>query len=604
MKHLKKIFVVVLLFITLLTTSSCTPSKSDPSEFKGFSEEVLSLVVGGDELTINYFFQNPEDYGIVGGNIMLPTPSSSQSPIGMILLNAILGKVDTFDYSELSFDQQMTANIIKDLRDDLNDTVTDEAYMSSNYLGSYLGYQAQLPVLLLRYNFRDVDDLDNYFAYIDLVPDTFRSYVDFEIEKADNGYGMPDFVINKVLGQVRGFLTDIDSNTNIHFMISSINKRIDELDFLTQEEKNYYKNLNIEKVRGPLANGYRYVLENLPSVLGKAKNNMGLAHYVKDGKNVGKMYYQEAFNDAVGYDIPLDEALAYLDKKLESSFEEVGNLKDYFLNNPSEKEKLTSIEFMPGSIEEQLDYYKNNLLGVYPSIRDDFNINIDYIDESIEDYFSPAAYMISAIDDFENEFILLNRSSIYYENEEGELVLDRDYLSTTLAHEGFPGHMYQNVYFKSKDVNLLRKLLTDTGYKEGWAQYSERFSYELFFDKHDEYSSYIEDYFTVTFDFEAAFYAKLDIGIHYLGWTLEETYEYINTYIPVEMSSCKAVYEQLIEVPTNYPMYFFTYLKLMDLREYALSNGMSLLDFNTLVLDCGPAPLRFVDEYIRSVVNE
>ena len=212
--------------------------------------------------------------------------------------------------------------------------------------------------------------------------------------------------------------------------------------------------------------------------------------------------------------------------------------------------------------------------------------------------------MISAIDDFENEFILLNRSSIYYENEEGELVLDRDYLSTTLAHEGFPGHMYQNVYFKSKDVNLLRKLLTDTGYKEGWAQYSERFSYELFFDKHDEYSSYIEDYFTVTFDFEAAFYAKLDIGIHYLGWTLEETYEYINTYIPVEMSSCKAVYEQLIEVPTNYPMYFFTYLKLMDLREYALSNGMSLLDFNTLVLDCGPAPLRFVDEYIRSVVNE
>ena len=157
-----------------------------------------------------------------------------------------------------------------------------------------------------------------------------------------------------------------------------------------------------------------------------------------------------------------------------------------------------------------------------------------------------------------------------------------------------------NIYFKTSDANLLRKVLKDSGYQEGWANYSETFVTEYFFDHHPEYSKEIRNYYLETIKFQAAFYTKLDIGIHYLGWTLEETASYLDEYYNIDLETSKRVYNQLVEIPGNYPTYFYTYLKIMDLREYMLNSGASLLDFHTLMLDAGPVPLRFIEEYIKT----
>lgn len=598
MKFIKRIFVAILALFVIITTFSCgTPPKRDASEFDDFADSVLTLVIGSDELSINYFFKNPEDYGIEHGEPYLPKPTTSSGLIGNILINSILGQVEAFDMNELSLDQRMTAYLIKDLLASINNKVTDEAYLDSNYLGSYLGYQAQLPILLLQYNFRNENDIINYFGFLELVPETFKAYVEFEIKKADNGYGMPDFVIDKVLGQCEGFLTNIDNPDELHFMISGVNNKIDESDFLTPELKEHYKELNATKVRGPLKEGYKYVLDNLSVVKGRATNNMGLAHYVgKDGEEIGKNYYEKIFKDAVGYDITVEEALQYVEGILEVSHAKVVEHANKIKNDPALLDAYQSIVFMPEDIEGQLEYYKNSFTNV-PEINKDLVINIKYIDESIEDYFSPAAYITSAVDEHVNEFILLNRKEITYTDDNGEVHLDTEYLYTTLAHEGYPGHLYQNVYFKSTDPHVLRLLLGDVGYKEGWAMYAERLSYELYFDTH-EVDETIEAYYIDEMTFTAAFYTKLDIGIHYLGWTLEEVTSYIQTYFGTDEETCRAVYEQLVEIPTNYPTYFFSYLKLLEMREEVLSKGYDLFDFHKAYLDCGPVPLKYVEEYI------
>ena len=80
----------------------------------------------------------------------------------------------------------------------------------------------------------------------------------------------------------------------------------------------------------------------------------------------------------------------------------------------------------------------------FPSLNYQPEIVVKFIDKAMEEHFSPAAYMTSAIDNLEKEYIYLNGSSVLTDG-----VYKYNYLYTTLAHEGLPGHLYQNVYFKS-----------------------------------------------------------------------------------------------------------------------------------------------------------
>lgn len=610
MKTLRRIFSLVMIAFAGFALVSCDTNKPlDPSTFDEYANEIVELYLEGDEMSVNYLFVNPEQFGFEHYEPKLPVPSTYTDEEYAEVME-LLGRFQKYDYEQLSFDQKMTYNIIEDLYKSMSIDIKDSEYMGSAYLGSYLGYQAQLPLLLNQYHLRSKLDVDNYFKYLDDVPAAFKAYVDYEIEKAEHGYGMPDFVISKVTGQCKSFLEGIDDDENLHFMITTTNNTIDSLDFLTDEEKEYYKELNIEKVRGPLAEGYRYVQENLNQVWGKATNKGGLGNYfTEDDENVGQQYYEAMFQDTVGYDLPMEDMLKYVTKKMGQYYTELVDIYDKL--GSGEMNELGTLELMEGEVRDQVYYFRDNLDRYFPAIDTSFNLEIAYVDPAMEDYFSPAAYMTSAIDDHENEFIILNRGSIYVEveDEEGNPVLDengdpvkeldRSYLYTTLAHEAFPGHLYQNVYFKNSDASLLRKVITNSGYKEGWANYMESIAYTMYFEDHEGYSEYADDYFIANMNFSAALYTRIDIGIHYEGWTIDRTLKFMSTYYNVTKNDVREIYNQLVEVPTNYPMYFFTYMKILDMRDYALENGATLKEFHTAFLDCGPAPLEYVEEYIH-----
>ena len=55
---------------------------------------------------------------------------------------------------------------------------------------------------------------------------------------------------------------------------------------------------------------------------------------------------------------------------------------------------------------------------------------------------------------------------------------DSSDLYPTLAHEGYPGHLYQTQYFASTSPSLIRNVIKPGGYIEGWASYVEVHSYE------------------------------------------------------------------------------------------------------------------------------
>lgn len=576
-------FILILFFTTTLT--SCLNfsfrEEADPNTFDDYTKELFIPILGNNEFTNHFLFKNPENYGLPEiGNFELPTPNIINN-IDKILINRLFYDLYNYDYDKLNFDQQMTYNVLTDLVDSINNKTKKMSYLDNNFLGSYLGYQAQLPLLLNEYKFYDEKDIETYLHLLNVIPSTFQEYVSFESTKANNGYGMPDFVIDKVINQCDDFLNNIED----HFLIKTFEDRIKDVE-LENYSKDFLIELNYENIKSELAYGFEIIKNSLQTLYGQARNNLGLSYY-----DIGKDYYTYLFQNETGYNIKINDAITYIEEKLTENYLE---LKEIIDNNPNIKNIVKNNSLMTVTPKEQIEIYKTLINNHFPKLKNFPNINIKYVDKSMENHFSPAAFLSSPIDFFDEQFIYLN---------EAQINNDYNYLYSTLAHEGIPGHLYQDVYFKSQDVNIIRKILKNSGYTEGWATYTEMYSYSLVEEKNRVLANYLLN----ENEFLGALQCRLDMGIHYEGWTLDEALVFLNKYLEgYTIEKTQKIFEQIIEVPTNPQIYFFTYFKILDMRkraETALGSNFNEIEFHKKILDCGPVPLRFVevviDEYIK-----
>ena len=139
------------------------------------------------------------------------------------------------------------------------------------------------------------------------------------------------------------------------------------------------------------------------------------------------------------------------------------------MKKSSLQDQLDSYEFLYSDPEEILDYLAGNLGEDFPEpVTTSYTLK--YVHEAMEKLESPAYYLIPAIDDWQKNSIYINRNPEY----------DSMDLFTTLSHEGFPGHLYQNTYERSLQLSPIRYLLGWNGYSEGWATYVElQYGYSL-----------------------------------------------------------------------------------------------------------------------------
>ena len=84
---------------------------------------------------------------------------------------------------------------------------------------------------------------------------------------------------------------------------------------------------------------------------------------------------------------------------------------------------------------------------------------------------------------------------------------DSSDLYPTLAHEGYPGHLYQTQYFASTSPSLIRNVIKPGGYIEGWASYVEVHSYEYAGD-----NTLLNSLVQCNYALILCLYAKGDIG--------------------------------------------------------------------------------------------
>ena len=573
--------------ITIITIEEDPSSPEAIEEQKRFDEylqESFEESVVCDSLTLHYTLAHPESFGVTPPEATLGETGVSEEEIAADLAETKEEREEllAFNYENLTYDQRFTYDI---LLDELENNIAfyDNVYYFEPFAYTS-GLQTNMPINLAEYKFYDQQDIDDYLVLVESIREYYGDYLTFERTKSEKRLFMTTNCANEVIRQCEEYIANPEHN----LLIETFNSKIDNFEELTDEQKENYKQRNYDAVMNSVIPAYEDTITTFKELKATGKNQLGLVHHEN-----GKEYYEYLLRSKVGTDKTPEQVIETLDAKIEAGLAEIQTvaLEDY-------EGTMAYFEEDPTTLYGDLD--QTETVRLFEDICDDkfpeipaIDFSVTPVHKSLEEIVSPAFYMTPPLDLYDVNYIYINEGSTSGAS-----------LWSTLAHEGVPGHMYQFVYFLSNDPEPLRSLLNYTGYCEGWATYVEMMSFDYFDGyAHDVYA----DLERINSELSILVSARVEIGVNYEGWTLEETKDYLTTS-GFNPEAAEDLMNYVIAEPTNYQMYCFGWLEFEELKEYAqtaLGDKFDEKEFHKTVLDAGPCPFYLlknqVDRYIATV---
>ena len=579
MKYIKKLIPLFLIAILSITLISCQESRepndrTTSEDFDAFTDQLFLTEVQSDSVTLNYTLRDPGAYGIEIDEVTIGHFSPSYIKGELSIYENYLAVLNQFKYKELSESQQFTYDILKYFLE-LELTQYD-VILYHDVLGPTTGMQAQLPVLLAEFNMNSKKDVDTYLALVSSVSAYFEEVCEFQRVKSESGLFMNKKSAESIISQCEDFIKEPSNN----FLITTTNNKIASLGDLTEEEITNYQSANSDVIINTLIPAYEMLINTLIELKDTGVNDKGLYYYDK-----GKDFYEYliAYNTNSSKTVP--EMIEMVENSIDESITEMGTILQ---NDPSVYEKLTNLSFSLTDPNEIIMHLENTITNDFPEIQD-VTCTVEYVPESLQEHLSPAMYLVPVIDDYTNNVIYINPK------------YDMSNIFPTMAHEGYPGHLYQSVYFRSLDLAPIRTLLNFGGYTEGWATYAEYYSYYL-----SGFDENVADFVVANLTTNMGVYCRLDMGIHYEGWTISDTYKYLNELGIDDKELTTLLYETIVEEPCLYPQYGIGYLEVVALRDKAeskLGDDFVLKDFHTFMLDIGPAPFPLIEDKLDEAIK-
>lgn len=577
-------FTALLLSSSLLFSgcSSIRASSDTNTAFRQFTLELFRQDVAANTIGLHYTLKDPSAYDIVQAPVTYGSFSTNTTGMMASLENS-LSALSHYHYEDLTDENKLTYDILKSY---LQTAQKGAPYLLyEEPLGEITGIQAQLPVLLAEYPFHDIKDVDTYLSLLSCTPDYFNSLISFEKEKADSGLFIPDSTVDAVVDQCSSFVDMKDSN----YLLTTFDERLSKIPGLSSTVKRNYQKKNQEMIANAVVPAYESLIDALLELRGSGKNKKGVCYFPN-----GKEYYsyvverdtgsprsvseiKKLIHDQISSDLLSIQTLLSKDPELASrpvSAEAPPDKSDIFLQNQIDRNQP----------EQILTLLEQKSSAAFPA-PPDVTAQVKYVPNAMEPYLSPAFYMVPAIDDQSENVIYINQSRN----------VDTLKLFTTLAHEGYPGHLYQTTYFAEKNTEPLRSIFNFSGYVEGWATYAEMCSYYLSPLPKDQAAL-----FQKNGSLTLGLYAAADIGIHYDGWSVPDTVRFFSDYGIKDTDAIQEIYNLILSDPGNYLKYHVGYLEFMELKKKAMKidgDEFSQKNFHRAVLDVGPAPFDIVSKY-------
>lgn len=571
-RMIRKTAVILLAF--MITLLSFVPAYAESKEFSDYLYDEWKETVESDYLTMHSSVYDWRELGLTKPEVTF-------------------GEIDRDSYDELvSYAEEALEKLyefdIEELDDvERHDYLALEFYLKNNIdLYAYpefqfmfrpsVGYLANVMYYFNDFMFYEKQDVEDYLSLIEELPSYIDQMKAFTEEQIDKGYFLDDLGYSEEMSE----LNDIIERGENCPLIINFEDNLNRFDVVTEDEKSEY----IERNRRLVIDQLFPTLRDLRSFLSVNKGTRSVpTGALSEYSQGGSEYYKALVRNTSSSENEPEYIFDYLTK---AAYEMYDYLY-YILDNDPE---FTGIEEIEGldSLEDVLSYLKNNMNG-FPEGPD-----VDYIPSYLppgSDDFAMAYYIPAPVDNIRQNIIRVNK----------ENTNDINTLYYVLAHEAFPGHLYQFTWHQaSEGYKPLRHELSFTGYEEGWANYVERPMLER-----SGLSETAANYIYLSDILAYVIYAASDIAVNGLGYDIDELSVWMEE-IGFDPDYADELYDISIEMPGSYIPYGYGVARFLEFRERAeqsLGNKFDEEEFHEVLLKYGPRPFELVEEDLKAYVE-
>lgn len=577
MKHLLKkhrmlsVGIFLAAVLSIIYAAILSPAGKSTGSFSDFCTTLFREEMKSNTMNLHFTLKDPKAAGIDSYEITLGSLSGDSPHNQARQLKKLSEELKKYSHRSLGEKERLTCRLLSDYISRQQNLAAYPYY--DEPLTPSGGVTSQLPVLLAEYPFGNTRDIEDYLGLLSQMDTYFLGILDYEQKKADAGLFMSDEACLKVIEGCEVFTEHPDDN----FLIDTFSNRLNAMDVLTDTQKNTYIKQHSKVLSEHVIPAYRQMIKGLTMLLGRGHNNWGLCNFPE-----GKAYYEAVVSADTGCDDSVEDLFSQITKARREDLTFCQNLLE---KNP----KLASQSPKPdAALKEEnsmLSRLQKEILTDFPA-PPQTEVEICHVDPALSEYLAPAFYITAPIDDISHNRIYINDAKN-----------DTDiYYFTTLAHEGYPGHLYQTICTSSYGAPEVLSLLNYPGYTEGWATYTEMQSF-YYAGLDPDLASLLQHNQAATL----SLYATADIGIHYFGWEKEKNAAFWSEYGVDDTATVKRITDLILEEPGNYLKYYVGYLKFRQMREQlALENkSFSVSAFHEAILRTGPSPFSVLEETVR-----
>lgn len=555
-----------ILGLFLMISSILTPIHAEES-FSDFEDELFQEMMSEDYTTLHFSLRDYQKYGIEKPDVNIGDASWDDYEDSVEDCDEYLKKLQSFDYDSLSETEQKDYRTIAfylERNKELNSyPYFDWAFNSAE------GVIDNLLTTFTEFVFYEKEDIDDYLATLASVPAYLDQCLENTKKQAAKGYFLTDAMLKATEDAIEKFVDKKDDNE----LIKIFNENIDAFDGLSAEEKEAYKKKNQEIVLNAYIPSYEKVAEELQKLKGSRK-----ADYNVSSLDGGSEYYAALARYKTSIDGDVETILDICTQYIEKSVDE---LYDIMQNHSEVTEETLDFD----SAEDVLSYLEGHL-DAFP-VLDKVYYNVQYLDPSVANDSIVAYYLSPPVDDMRDNVIKIN----------GNNVSDVIDLYTTLAHEGFPGHLYQTNYYIQQQPSMLRTQLTMMGYQEGWGMFAEGQALHV-----SGLSEYASEYQKINIELNYVLSAAVDLGVNGLGWSTKDVSKYLDR-LDLNGSIAKDLYDFATLQPGTilpYGVGIAMFELLENKAKNALGNDFDQKAFNEVLLNDGNRPFEVVEDDVNA----
>ena len=443
--------------------------------------------------------------------------------------------------------------------------------------------------------FATVKDYDDWLKRAALMPAVLDQAIVNMREGVTKGIVQPRVLMEKVLPQLEANITDDPTKSIFWGPISNLPKEFSatDRDRLTAA----LRTLTATQLTPAYQRLHTYIANDY---LPKTRDTFGMGAL----PNGAAWYAQKvhtntthSLNPAQVHQIGLDEVA-----RIQDGMRTVAKDLGYTKPTKSLPELKAFFEWMKArddmyfaSREELLSAYQkfhsdvDPLLPAYFNLRPKSNYEVRLVEPFREASASSGSYQGPSIDG--------KRGGVFYVNAFDLKARPKWALSSLSLHEAAPGHHFQiSLQRELGNLPMFRRFSDDTAYIEGWGLYAEYLGYEM-----GIYKDPVARFGALDAELWRAIRLVTDSGIHYKGWTRQQTIDYMLANSPSEMTRAVSEAERFAAIPGQALAYKIGQLKILELRrraEKALGKKFDVKEFHDEVLKDGAIPLDVLEAKI------